>query len=148
MDSSALSYVARDLSKNIFGFETILTALVYLSFGIFLYQMIQRAVGAKLFGMPFDTLNKRFGSVGRSNNSKEGYSSGEEQITFYYELLQKALKKVLLQNFIVVFFCLKILSSLMSLFVTSTHTNSFSLSHNTTTSTTTTTFCYYHYFVN
>ncbi|XP_063594537.1 mucin-2-like [Penaeus indicus] len=38
----------RALSTSVFGFETILTGLVYLSFGIFLYQMIQRAVDARL----------------------------------------------------------------------------------------------------
>lgn len=38
----------RALSTSVFGFETILTGLVYLSFGIFLYQMIQRAVDAQV----------------------------------------------------------------------------------------------------
>lgn len=38
----------RALGTTVFGFETILTGLVYLSFGIFLYQMIQRAVDARV----------------------------------------------------------------------------------------------------
>lgn len=38
----------RAIATPIFGFETILTGLIYLSFGIFLYQMIQRAVEARI----------------------------------------------------------------------------------------------------
>lgn len=38
----------RAVATPIFGFETILTGLIYLSFGIFMYQMIQRAMAARL----------------------------------------------------------------------------------------------------
>ncbi|KAK3872395.1 hypothetical protein Pcinc_022522 [Petrolisthes cinctipes] len=37
----------RAITPTIFGFETILTGLIYLSFGIFMYQMIQRAVDSR-----------------------------------------------------------------------------------------------------
>ncbi|XP_071525378.1 uncharacterized protein [Panulirus ornatus] len=41
---------SKALSSTVFGFETILTGLVYLSFGIFLYQMIQRAMDTRTAG--------------------------------------------------------------------------------------------------
>ncbi|XP_042214658.1 uncharacterized protein LOC121861157 [Homarus americanus] len=61
--TSLTAETSRSLSPNLFGFETILTGLVYLSFGIFLYQMIQRAVGARVLG---SSTSSSYSSSGRS----------------------------------------------------------------------------------
>ncbi|KAK7080529.1 hypothetical protein SK128_001356 [Halocaridina rubra] len=82
---------AKALSTNVFGFETILTGLVYLSFGIFLYQMIQRAVEAK-------TLRSSFPQVqGKNHRKREVY---EDQLNQHFAVLQQALQKTdrLLRN--------------------------------------------------
>ncbi|XP_066984636.1 uncharacterized protein [Macrobrachium rosenbergii] len=86
-----LEISSRELSKNVFGFETILTALVYLSFGIFLYQMIQRAVGAEMMGSPFNNLIRNGGRSFVANGSR---LLREEPIESYYAILLRALKKV------------------------------------------------------
>ncbi|XP_068249046.1 uncharacterized protein [Palaemon carinicauda] len=90
-EGSHLTVSSRELTTNIFGFETILTALVYLSFGIFLYQMIQRAVGAKIMGLPLDNF---ITNGGRSFSVDGSRVFNEEPIDSYNTLLFQALRKV------------------------------------------------------